>query len=142
MIVFAIIVFKTTALNRSATGPENLWFPNKLCLFEKLRFPWCPPQRDEWGTPNKRSLFENLKIKDFELQGNFDCKKYAQRYTFRYSEKLPPLGYDGSIAYPRFDRKRVRSFGSQRVPPAKIKDSSRLRSKRLRKERSQARAIE
>ena len=95
MIVFAIIVFKTTALNRSATGPE------------KLRFPWCPPQRDEWGTPNKRSLFENLKIKDFELQGNFDCKKYAQRYTFRYSEKLPPLGYDGSIAYPRFDRKRV-----------------------------------
>ena len=84
MIVFAIIVFKTTALNRSATGPENLWFPNKLCLFEKLRFPWCPPQRDEWGTPNKRSLFENLKIKDFELQGNFDCKKYVF-----YSENLP-----------------------------------------------------
>jgi len=97
----------------------------------------------------KKHIFysENLKIKDFELQGNFesyasehgvfDCKKYVF-----YSENLPPLGYDGSIAYPRFDRKRVRSFGSQRVPPAKIKDSSRLRSKRLRKERPQARADE
>ena len=118
MIVFAIIVFKTTALNRSATGPE------------KLRFPWCPPSGAlRTNEVCLKTLKSNLlckfgtslgSFKDFELQGNFDCKKYVF-----YSENLPPLGYDGSIAYPRFDRKRVRSFGSQRVPPAKIKDSSR-----------------
>ena len=36
------------ALAVEAAAPENLWFP------------WCPPQRDEWGTPNKRSLFEPM----------------------------------------------------------------------------------
>ena len=37
------------ALAVEAAAPENLWFP------------WCPPQRDEWGTPNKLCLFEKLK---------------------------------------------------------------------------------
>mgnify|MGYP006879021428 CR=1 FL=1 len=56
------------------------------------------------------TTLSNQKSKIFETSYGsservaFDCKKYVQRYTFRYSEKF---------RFPRFDRKRVRS---KRVP--------------------------
>ena len=67
----------------------------------------------------------SIPVSENLFQGNFDCKKYVQRYTFRYSEtsygsservafdckkyvQHDMLRYSEKLRFPRFDRKLVR----------------------------------